>query len=86
MSATTRLDIQCRSSAVPTSRTSDIAISPLEGATLANCVEITGYLVDMNDDFAGYNAVWAEYFGRTGHRALPLPCINCRTSGICAQK
>ena len=36
-----------------------------EGATLAYCVEITSYLVDMND-FAGYNEVWAEYFDHTG--------------------
>ena len=36
-----------------------------EGATLANCVEITSYLVDMND-FAGYNEVWAEYFDENG--------------------
>ena len=36
-----------------------------EGATLADCVEITSYLVDMND-FGGYNEVWAEHFDRTG--------------------
>ncbi len=36
-----------------------------EGATLADCVEITSYLVDMND-FAGYNAVWAAYFDASG--------------------
>ena len=36
-----------------------------EGATLADCVEITSYLVDMND-FGGYNEVWAEYFDHAG--------------------
>ena len=36
-----------------------------EGATLADCVEITSYLVDMND-FGGYNEVWAEHFDHTG--------------------
>lgn len=35
------------------------------GATLGDCVEITSYLVDMND-FAGYNEVWAEYFDSRG--------------------
>ena len=36
-----------------------------EGATLADCVEITSYLVDMND-FGGYNEVWAEHFDQSG--------------------
>ena len=40
-------------------------IRAVEGATLADCVEITSFLVDMND-FAGYNEVWAEYFDRSG--------------------
>ncbi|MES2072872.1 MAG: RidA family protein [Pseudomonadota bacterium] len=31
------------------------------GADLADCVAITSYLVDMQQ-FAGYNAVYAEYF------------------------
>ena len=31
------------------------------GSDLAECVEITTYLVDMSD-FAGYNAVYNEYF------------------------
>lgn len=32
-----------------------------EGATLADVVDITSFLVNMND-FAGYNEVYAEYF------------------------
>lgn len=35
------------------------------GADLEDVVEITSFLVDMND-FGGYNAVYAEYFGYDG--------------------
>lgn len=49
------------------------------GAHLADCVEITTYLVDMKE-FEGYNAVYAEYFNSDGParttvavRALPHP-------------
>ena len=35
------------------------------GARLADVVEITTYLVNMND-FAGYNEVYGEYFGYDG--------------------
>ncbi|KQM80628.1 RidA family protein [Agromyces sp. Leaf222] len=35
------------------------------GASLDDLVQATTYLVNMND-FAGYNAVWAEYFDETG--------------------
>jgi len=49
------------------------------GATLNDVVEITTYLVDMND-FAGYNQVYGEYFDQTGParttvavRQLPHP-------------
>ena len=34
-------------------------------ATLADVVEVTTYLVNMND-FAGYNEVYGEYFGYDG--------------------
>jgi 2-aminomuconate deaminase len=34
-------------------------------AALTDVVEISSYLVSM-DDFAGYNEVWAEYFDETG--------------------
>lgn len=36
-----------------------------EGADLANLVEISSFLVNMND-FGGYNAVYGEYFDETG--------------------
>lgn len=35
------------------------------GAELADIVEVTTYLVNMND-FAGYNEVYGEYFGYDG--------------------
>jgi len=58
----TRLDIRVQARSVIENIRDILAV---EGATLANCVEITSYLVDMND-FAGYNEVWAEYFDETG--------------------
>jgi 2-aminomuconate deaminase len=36
-----------------------------EGAQLDDIVEVTSYLVSMND-FAGYNEVYGEYFGYDG--------------------
>lgn len=59
---TTKLDIRAQTRAVIENIRDILAV---EGATLAHCVEITSYLVDMND-FAGYNEVWAEYFDETG--------------------
>jgi 2-aminomuconate deaminase len=35
------------------------------GADLSELVQVTTYLVSMND-FGGYNDVWAEYFDETG--------------------
>lgn len=35
------------------------------GAGLADLVQVTAYLVNMND-FGGYNEVWAEYFDESG--------------------
>jgi 2-aminomuconate deaminase len=35
------------------------------GAELADLVQVTTYLVNMND-FGGYNEAWAEYFDETG--------------------
>ena len=35
------------------------------GAELSDCVEITTFLVDMND-FAGYNEIYAEFFDYDG--------------------
>lgn len=59
---TTSLDIKAQTRAV-IENIRDILAA--EGATLADCVEITSYLVDMND-FGGYNEVWAEYFDANG--------------------
>jgi 2-aminomuconate deaminase len=59
---TTRLDIREQTRAV-IENIRDILAA--EGATLNDCVEITSYLVDMND-FAGYNEVWAEFFDANG--------------------
>lgn len=36
-----------------------------QGADLSNLVEITAFLVNMND-FGGYNEVYGEYFDETG--------------------
>ncbi|WP_077037458.1 RidA family protein [Pelomonas sp. KK5] len=36
-----------------------------EGASLADCMSLTCYLVDMRD-FAAYNAAYAEYFDAEG--------------------
>lgn len=35
------------------------------GAGLADLVQVTAFLVNMND-FGGYNEVWAEYFDESG--------------------
>ena len=35
------------------------------GADLSDLVQVTTYLVNMND-FGGYNEVWAEFFDETG--------------------
>jgi 2-aminomuconate deaminase len=35
------------------------------GADLGDLVQVTTYLVSMND-FGGYNEVWAEFFDQTG--------------------
>lgn len=59
---TTALDIRRQTRAV-IENIRDILRSV--GAELEDVVEITSFLVDMND-FGGYNAVYAEYFGYEG--------------------
>jgi 2-aminomuconate deaminase len=59
---TTALDIHEQTRAV-IDNIRDILAS--EGATLNHLVEVTTYLVNMND-FGGYNAVYAEYFDYDG--------------------
>lgn len=58
------------------------AVLEASGARWEDLVDVTVYLTDMAGDFAGYNAVWADYFPdidsapcRTtlGISALPTP-------------
>ena len=72
----TRLDVRVQTKAV-IENVRDILRSA--GAELKDVVEITTYLVNM-DDFAGYNEVYGEYFGYDGParttvavRQLPHP-------------
>jgi len=59
---TTQLDIQVQTRAV-IENVRDILQSA--GAQLDDLVEISTYLVNMND-FGGYNEVYGEYFGHEG--------------------
>jgi len=59
---TTRLDIREQTKAV-IENVRDILRSV--GAQLENVVEVTTYLVNMND-FEGYNEVYGKYFGTDG--------------------
>lgn len=59
---TTRLDIAVQTRAVLANIREILAEA---GCTLADVVQATSYLVDMND-FAAYNAVWAEHFDESG--------------------
>lgn len=59
---TTRLDIRAQTRAVM-ENVRDILASA--GATLKDVVELSTYLVNMND-FAGYNEVYGEYFDYDG--------------------
>lgn len=59
---TMRLDIRAQTRAV-IENIQDILRSA--GAELRDLVEVTTYLINMND-FAGYNEVYGEYFGYDG--------------------
>jgi len=59
---TTRLDVRAQTRAVIENVRDILATSD---ATLKDVVEITTYLVNMND-FAGYNEVYGEYFDYDG--------------------
>ncbi|MFI6820068.1 RidA family protein [Micromonospora sp. NPDC050187] len=59
---TTDLDIRVQTRAV-IDNIRDILRSV--GADLSDLVQVTSYLVNMND-FGGYNEVYAEYFDETG--------------------
>jgi len=59
-----------------------------EGADLSNLVEMTAFLVNMND-FGGYNEVYGEYFDETGPtrttvavHQLPHPLLAIEIKGI----
>lgn len=58
----TRLDIAAQTRAVLENIRMVLAAA---GATLEDVVQMTSFLVDMND-FGAYNAVWAEYFDESG--------------------
>jgi len=59
---TTRLDIRAQTRAVIENMRDILAA---EDASLSDVVEISSFLVDMND-FAGYNEVYAEHFDESG--------------------
>jgi 2-aminomuconate deaminase len=59
---TTDLDIRAQTRAVIENIGSILAAS---GASLADVVSVTTYLVSMND-FGGYNETYAEFFDETG--------------------
>lgn len=59
---TTNLDIRAQTRAV-IENVRDLLRSV--GADLSDLVQVTSYLVNMND-FGGYNEVWAEFFDATG--------------------
>ena len=59
---TTALDIRVQTRAVLENIK---AILAEHGADLSDLVQVTTYLVNMND-FGGYNEVWASYFDETG--------------------
>jgi 2-aminomuconate deaminase len=61
-SGTTHLDIRIQTAGV-IENIRDILQSA--GASLADVVEVTSYLVSM-DDFAGYNEVYGQYFDHDG--------------------
>ncbi|MFI0796896.1 RidA family protein [Micromonospora rubida] len=59
---TTDLDVRAQTRAV-IGNVRDVLRSV--GADLPDLVQVTSYLVSMND-FGGYNEVWAEFFDATG--------------------
>lgn len=61
-SGTTRLDIRAQTRAVIEKLAT---VLDAAGASLADVVEVSTFLVDMND-FGGYNEVYGEFFGRDG--------------------
>ncbi|WP_022889306.1 RidA family protein [Agromyces italicus] len=84
----TRLDIAVQTRAVIENLREILAEA---GCTLDDLVQASCYLVDMND-FAGYNAVWAEYFDEQGParttvavHQLPHPHLRIEIQAIARQ-
>ncbi len=81
----TRLDIRVQTRAV-IENIRDILAS--QGAALADLVECSAFLVNMND-FGGYNEVWAEFFDYDGPtrttvavHQLPHPHLLIEIKGV----
>lgn len=81
----TDLDIRAQARAV-LDNIGDILASV--GSGLADLVEVSVFLVDMND-FGGMNAVWAEYFDHSGPtrttvavHQLPHPLLRVEMKAI----
>lgn len=81
----TRLDVAVQTRAVIENIREVLAAA---GCTLDDLVQATSFLVDMND-FAPYNAVWAEYFDEQGPsrttvavHALPHPHLRIEIQAI----
>jgi len=82
---TTHLDIRLQTRAV-IENVRDVLASM--GADLSDLVQVTSYLVDMND-FAGYNEVYAEFFDVSGPtrttvavHQLPSPLLRIEMNGV----
>jgi len=82
---TTNLDIRAQTRAVIENMR---AILAEVGADLSDLVQVTSYLVSMND-FGGYNEVYAEYFDETGPtrttvavHQLPHPHLLIEIQGV----
>lgn len=81
----TRLDVAVQTRAVIENIREVLAAA---GCALDDLVQATSFLVDMND-FAAYNAVWAEYFDEQGParttvavHALPHPHLRIEIQAI----
>jgi 2-aminomuconate deaminase len=81
----TRLDVAVQTRAVIENIQAVLAAA---GCGLDDLVQATSFLVDMND-FAAYNAVWAEYFDEQGParttvavHALPHPHLRIEIQAI----
>ena len=82
---TTNLDIRAQTRAVIENIRSILAE---DGADLSDLVQVTSYLVSMND-FGGYNEVYAEMFDETGPtrttvavHQLPHPHLLIEIQGV----